>query len=223
MARARTLVARSVSRLTTSLPLTSDAVVAPRRRIRDRESASTMVLSQEGTFGPVRARTSVVRKLTHVAAFARRGHPPLHARAKVPRDDRQPVDRRGLRVLALDIVGVKLTWRRTMSSAVRPKIREPCCRPPRPDSFEGSAPSPSRSWGRSIRRQRDGPDVVVASAGMDSHRPPTDLTTGIQQLIGVPVCIGPPSTVALRIGRETYETAALPLSYVGPGFTLSYS
>ncbi len=35
------------------------------------------------------------------------------------------------------------------------------------------------------------------------------------RLISVPVCIGPPSTVALRIGPETYETAALPLSYVG--------
>jgi len=31
----------------------------------------------------------------------------------------------------------------------------------------------------------------------------------------VPVCIDPPSTVALRIPAETYETAALPLSYVG--------
>jgi hypothetical protein len=29
------------------------------------------------------------------------------------------------------------------------------------------------------------------------------------------VWIDPPSTVALRIARETYETAALPLSYVG--------
>ena len=31
----------------------------------------------------------------------------------------------------------------------------------------------------------------------------------------LPVCIGPPLGVALRIARETYETAALPLSYVG--------
>ena len=31
----------------------------------------------------------------------------------------------------------------------------------------------------------------------------------------MPVCIGLPSTVALRRGQETYETAALPLSYVG--------
>jgi hypothetical protein len=35
------------------------------------------------------------------------------------------------------------------------------------------------------------------------------------QLISVPVCIGPPLGVALRRGPETYETAALPLSYVG--------
>jgi hypothetical protein len=31
----------------------------------------------------------------------------------------------------------------------------------------------------------------------------------------VAVYIDPPHTVALRIGPETYETAALPLSYVG--------
>ena len=31
----------------------------------------------------------------------------------------------------------------------------------------------------------------------------------------VPVCIGHPLGVALRMARETYETAALPLSYVG--------
>ena len=36
-----------------------------------------------------------------------------------------------------------------------------------------------------------------------------------EQLISVPVCIGFPSAVAPRIARETYETAALPLSYVG--------
>jgi len=36
-----------------------------------------------------------------------------------------------------------------------------------------------------------------------------------EQLISVPVCIGPPLGVALRIRPETYETAALPLSYVG--------
>jgi len=36
-----------------------------------------------------------------------------------------------------------------------------------------------------------------------------------EQLITVPVCIGPPLGVAMRIARETYETSALPLSYVG--------
>jgi hypothetical protein len=33
----------------------------------------------------------------------------------------------------------------------------------------------------------------------------------------VTIQVGLPSTVALRIARETYETAALPLSYVGSG------
>ncbi len=37
----------------------------------------------------------------------------------------------------------------------------------------------------------------------------------------MPVCIGPPLGVALRRGRETYETAALPLSYVGAGGILA--
>ena len=36
-----------------------------------------------------------------------------------------------------------------------------------------------------------------------------------EQLTSVAVCIDPPSTLALRIRAETYETAALPLSYVG--------
>ncbi len=35
--------------------------------------------------------------------------------------------------------------------------------------------------------------------------------------VTVPVCIGPPLGVALRRGPESYETAALPLSYVGAG------
>jgi hypothetical protein len=46
-------------------PLTVDAVVAPRRRIR--RFTSLLVLSyqsQRGTFGSVRARTTIVRKLT---------------------------------------------------------------------------------------------------------------------------------------------------------------
>ena len=53
------------SRPTTSAPLTVDAVVAPRRRIR--RFASVLVLSYQvngGTSGSVRARTTVVRKLT---------------------------------------------------------------------------------------------------------------------------------------------------------------
>jgi hypothetical protein len=36
------------------------------------------------------------------------------------------------------------------------------------------------------------------------------------QLISVPYLYRAPTRVALRIARETYETAALPLSYVGP-------
>jgi hypothetical protein len=36
-----------------------------------------------------------------------------------------------------------------------------------------------------------------------------------EQLIRVPVCMDPATLVALRRGRESYETAALPLSYVG--------
>jgi hypothetical protein len=35
------------------------------------------------------------------------------------------------------------------------------------------------------------------------------------QQITVVIRIRPPRSVALRIARETYETAALPLSYVG--------
>jgi len=35
------------------------------------------------------------------------------------------------------------------------------------------------------------------------------------QQITVPTWVEPPRTVALRIAGETYETAALPLSYVG--------
>ena len=38
---------------------------------------------------------------------------------------------------------------------------------------------------------------------------------GVRLVITVPVCTGPPLGVALRIARENYETAALPLSYVG--------
>jgi hypothetical protein len=38
--------------------------------------------------------------------------------------------------------------------------------------------------------------------------------------MSVPVCIGLPLGVALRRGPETYETAALPLSYVGRSASL---
>src|SRR5687768_8168149 len=55
-------------------------------------------------------RTSASRRATTSpgsAAFARRGHR-VSGPSEGPRDDRQPIDRRGLRVLALDLVGVEV-------------------------------------------------------------------------------------------------------------------
>jgi len=44
---------------------------------------------------------------------------------------------------------------------------------------------------------------------------PGPATLRIEWLMAVPACFGPALGVALRAARETYETAALPLSYVG--------
>jgi hypothetical protein len=91
----------------------------------------------------------------------------------------------------------------------------------------------SRSWvldraGCDAPNERggdDGPDdrTCATISGVpgqltreSAHRvDPGRATPRNEQLISVPVCIGFPSAVALRIARETYETAALPLSYVG--------
>src|SRR5688500_15872922 len=59
---------------------------------------------------------------------------------------------------------------------------------------------------------------LVFWVGIDASGPLASILGGHprnEQLITVPVCMGAPGTVALRIARETYETAAPPLSYVG--------
>jgi len=73
----------------------------------------------------------------------------------------------------------------------------------------------ARGW---FTRPNSGPEIDIGEwPAADAARSVELCGNGLEidQQITVPIWVEPSSTVALRILRETYETAALPLSYVG--------